>query len=100
MKSKLHTLFIIHNKLHTDREIQGNVYTGACSLLEGGIYYGKCTGALPDGRLKGELLGNSMNQRKFVTFWGSIKASPIFAGKISGNEYTADITNKCAEAFL
>ncbi len=45
------------------KSIRGDVYTGACSLLEGGIYYGKCTGALPDGRFKGEPLGNSIGPR-------------------------------------
>lgn len=45
------------------KSIRGDVYTGACSLLEGGIRYGKHTGALPDGRFAGEPLGNSMGPR-------------------------------------
>lgn len=45
------------------KSIRGDVYTGACSLLEGGIHYGKHTGALPDGRFAGEPLGNSMGPR-------------------------------------
>ncbi|MBQ7500974.1 MAG: hypothetical protein IJT91_08775 [Clostridia bacterium] len=45
------------------KSVRGDVFTGACSLLEGGIYYGKLTGALPDGRFKGEPLGNSMGPR-------------------------------------
>ncbi|MBE6569493.1 MAG: hypothetical protein E7658_04665 [Ruminococcaceae bacterium] len=42
---------------------RGGVYTGACSLLEGGVNYGKAMGALPDGRHAGEPLGNTMGPR-------------------------------------
>ena len=42
---------------------RGDVFTGACSLLEGGIHYGKGTWALPDGRFAGEPLGNTIGPR-------------------------------------
>ncbi len=42
---------------------RGGVYTGGCSLLLGGITYGKTMGAMPDGRHAGEPLGNSMGPR-------------------------------------
>ena len=45
------------------KSIRGDVYTGACSLLEGGIGFGRRTGALPDGRFAGEPLGNSIGPR-------------------------------------
>ncbi|MCI9141369.1 MAG: hypothetical protein HFH87_01950 [Lachnospiraceae bacterium] len=45
------------------KSIRGDVYTGACSLLAGGIGFGKKTGALPDGRFAGEPLGNSIGPR-------------------------------------
>lgn len=45
------------------KSVRGDVFTGACSLLAGGIAYGKVTGALPDGRFAGEPLGNSMGPR-------------------------------------
>jgi len=45
------------------KSVRGDVFTGACSLLEGGIGYGQSTGALPDGRFKGEPLGNTMGPR-------------------------------------
>ena len=45
------------------KSVRGDVYTGACSLLEGGIAFGKVTGALPDGRFAGEPLGNSIGPR-------------------------------------
>ena len=45
------------------RSIRGGLYTGACSLLEGGISYGKCMAAMPDGRFQGEPLGNTMGPR-------------------------------------
>ncbi len=45
------------------KSVRGDVYTGACSLLEGGIFFGSKTGALPDGRFKGEPLGNTIGPR-------------------------------------
>ncbi len=42
---------------------RGGVYTGACSLLQGGITYGNTMGALPDGCHAGEPLGNTMGPR-------------------------------------
>ena len=45
------------------KSIRGDVYVGACSLLESGISYGKAVGALPDGRFAGEPLGNSIGPR-------------------------------------
>lgn len=42
---------------------RGQPFTGACSLLEGGIGYGKVTWALPDGRHTGEPLGNTIGPR-------------------------------------
>ena len=45
---------------------RGQPFTGACSLLEGGIEMGAQVGALPDGRLAGEPLGNSVGPRTGV----------------------------------
>ncbi|MBR5453215.1 MAG: hypothetical protein IKV54_03970 [Clostridia bacterium] len=45
------------------KSVRGGVFTGACSLLGGGISLGKRTGALPDGRFAGEPLGNSIGPR-------------------------------------
>ncbi len=45
------------------KSVRGDVYTGACSLLEGGIKYGEDTGAIGDGRFGGEPLGNSIGPR-------------------------------------
>lgn len=45
------------------KSIRGDVYLGACSLLESGITFGHWTGALPDGRFAGEPLGNSIGPR-------------------------------------
>ena len=42
---------------------RGQPFTGACSLLEGGVFYGANTWALPDGRHKGEPLGNTIGPR-------------------------------------
>ena len=42
---------------------RGGVYTGACSLLLGGITYGETMGALPDGCFAKEPLGNTMGPR-------------------------------------
>ena len=46
------------------RSRRGGVFTGACSLLEGGIGYGAATWALPDGRFKGEPLSNTIGPRE------------------------------------
>lgn len=43
---------------------RGDVFFGACSLLEGGIEFGKQTGALPDGRHAGEPLSNTIGPRE------------------------------------
>ncbi|MBQ7160862.1 MAG: hypothetical protein IJR90_04050 [Clostridia bacterium] len=45
------------------RSVRGGVFTGACSLLSGGIHYGRMTWAMPDGRHKGEELGNTIGPR-------------------------------------
>jgi formate C-acetyltransferase len=42
---------------------RGGVFTGACSLLEGGISMGRNVGAMPDGRFAGEPLGNTIGPR-------------------------------------
>ena len=45
------------------KSIRGQEYSGACSLLSGGIHYGGKTWATPDGRRTGEPLGNSIGPR-------------------------------------
>lgn len=45
------------------KSVRGNVFTGACSLLSSGVTYGEWTWATPDGRLKGEPLGNSIGPK-------------------------------------
>jgi len=45
------------------RSVRGGAYMGACSLLDGGVYYGKDTHALPDGHRRGDPLGNSIGPR-------------------------------------
>ena len=42
---------------------RGGVYTGACSLLTGGISFGATMGAMADGRFAHEPLGNTMGPR-------------------------------------
>ena len=45
------------------KSVRGQEFTGACSLLSGGIFYGSETWATPDGRKKGEPLGNTIGPR-------------------------------------
>ncbi|MBR7032757.1 MAG: hypothetical protein IKI03_03895, partial [Clostridia bacterium] len=42
---------------------RGDVFTGACSLLGGGVAYGKETWAMADGRRAGDPLGNTIGPR-------------------------------------
>ncbi|MBQ7715313.1 MAG: hypothetical protein IJT70_05530 [Clostridia bacterium] len=46
------------------RSRRGDVFTGACSLLEGGISMGSFTWAMPDGRHSGEPLSNTIGPRE------------------------------------
>ena len=46
------------------RSRRGDVFTGACSLLESGIDMGKWTWAMPDGRRAGEPLSNTIGPRE------------------------------------
>ncbi len=45
------------------KSVRGQEFTGACSLLGGGVAYGWSTWATPDGRHKGDPLGNTMGPR-------------------------------------
>lgn len=45
------------------RSVRGGIFTGACSLLGGGVEFGKHMGAMPDGRFAGEPIGNSIGPR-------------------------------------
>lgn len=68
------------------RSVRGGAYTGACSLLEDGIRFGKHTGALPDGRHAGEPLGNTMGPRPgndrngLTSLFRSVSALPLEKG--------------------
>jgi formate C-acetyltransferase len=48
------------------RSPRGGAYYGATALLTRGVTFGKRTGALPDGKLAGEPLGNSVGPRTGV----------------------------------
>ncbi len=45
------------------KSVRGGAFMGACSLLQGGIAFGRNTWALPDGRHTGEELGNTIGPR-------------------------------------
>jgi len=45
------------------KSVRGDVFMGACSLLDAGVRYGEQTWAMPDGRFTGEPLGNSIGPR-------------------------------------
>jgi len=81
------------------KSIRGDVYTGACSLLEGGIGYGLVMGAMPDGRFAGEPLGNSIGprpgaDRKGVTaMLSSVAKLPLEKG-VGGTTVNTILTTK------
>lgn len=51
------------SEINKYKSVRGDVYVGACSLLESGTTMGKTMGAMPDGRRAGEPLGNSIGPR-------------------------------------
>ena len=81
------------------KSVRGGVYTGACSLLESGISYGRNTGALPDGRHKGEPLGNTMGPRPGADHNGvtamlsSVSKLPLYKG-VGGTTLNVILTTK------
>ena len=65
---------------------RGDVFTGACSLLESGIAFGALVGALPDGRYAGEPLSNTIGPREgndkngVTAMLNSVKKLPLNKG--------------------
>ena len=81
------------------RSVRGGLYTGACSLLEGGISYGSSMGAMPDGRFAGEPLGNTMGPRPSADHEGvsamlaSVAKLPLHKG-VGGTTLNVIFTTK------
>ena len=82
---------------------RGGVYTGACSLLLGGISYGSTMGALPDGCFKGEPLGNTMGPRPgtdksgLTAMLNSVAKLPLKKG-VGGTTLNVVLTTKMLES--
>ncbi len=57
-------LYLFWSEMGKYKSRRGDVFTGACSLLESGIEMGRQTGALPDGRHAGEPLSNTIGPRE------------------------------------
>lgn len=78
------------------------VYTGACSLLTGGISYGQTMGALPDGCFAGEPLGNTMGPRPgtdkngLTAMLNSVASLPLEKG-VGGTTLNIILTTKMLE---
>lgn len=62
-KWAVRALELFWSEIRKYKSVRGGVYMGACSLLGGGIAYGRTTWALPDGHRRGDPLGNSMGPR-------------------------------------
>ena len=81
------------------KSVRGGVYTGACSLLTNGIIYGKYMGAMPDGRHKGEPLGNTIGPRPGADHNGvtamlnSVSKLPLYKG-VGGTTLNVTFTTK------
>ena len=81
------------------KSVRGGVYTGACSLLTNGIDYGRRMGAMPDGRHKGEPLGNTMGPRPGADHNGvtamlsSVSKLPLYKG-VGGTTLNVIFTTK------
>jgi len=81
---------------------RGGMYTGACSLLTGGISFGKSMGALPDGCFAGEPLGNTMGPRPgtdkngLTAMLNSVAKLPLYKG-VGGTTLNVILTTKMLE---
>lgn len=81
------------------KSVRGDVYTGACSLLSGGIAFGRTMGAMPDGRKAGEPLGNTMGPRPGADKCGvtamlnSVSKLPLHKG-VGGTTLNVVLTTK------
>ena len=81
------------------RSVRGDIFTGACSLLESGIRLGLSTGALPDGRHAGEPLGNSIGPRPgadtngLTAMLSSVMKLPLVLG-VGGTTLNVVLTTK------
>ena len=81
------------------KSVRGDVFTGACSLLEGGIAYGRGMGAMPDGRFAGEPLGNSSgprpgaDQKGLTAMLSSVAKLPLQKG-VGGTTLNVVLANK------
>ncbi len=81
------------------KSVRGDVYTGACSLLTGGIAFGSEMGAMPDGRFAGEPLGNSIGPRPgadksgVTAMLNSVAKLPLHKG-VGGTTLNVVLTTK------
>ena len=79
--------------------IRGGTYTGACSLLGGGVSYGAQMGAMADGRFAGEPLGNTMGPRPgadkngLTAMLASVAKLPLEKG-VGGTSLNIQLTQK------
>lgn len=81
------------------RSVRGGPFTGACSLLSGGVTYGKHMGAMADGRFAQEPLGSSMGPRPgadksgLTAMLSSVAKLPLHKG-IGGTTLNVQISKK------
>ncbi|MBR5868864.1 MAG: hypothetical protein IKZ21_05410, partial [Clostridia bacterium] len=86
------------------KSIRGDVFTGACSLLEGGIAMGQAAGAMPDGRFAGEPFGNTMGPRPgadregVTAMLNSVAKLPLEKG-VGGTTLNLVLTSKLLESW-
>ena len=81
------------------RSVRGGAYTGACSLLSAGVFYGGEMGAMADGRFAGEPLGNTMGPRPgadkngLTAMLSSVAKLPLHKG-IGGTTLNVTLSQK------
>lgn len=81
------------------RSVRGGVYTGACSLLDGGISQARHVGAMPNGRFKGDPFGNTMgpqpgsDKNGLTAMLASVAKLPLHKG-IGGTTLNVILTQK------
>lgn len=95
-------LDLFWSELNKYRSVRGGLYTGACSLLSGGISQAQHCGAMPNGRFQGDPFGNTMGPQPgadtngLTAMLSSVSKLPLNKG-VGGSTLNVILTQKMLE---